>query len=195
MATALLGWLCTALTGVDPDSLAESLRGNAEWGGPAFRAITWRKVELVHDLLLQVRPIRLRSLRRQYTHAMASSCPITLERCHILSTTADPCHLSCWAPTGTISDDTAADSVPGGRRVSRCSAATWTSRSSAIPWTRRCSGCALLPEYGVSLSNIASTKLSTATRLDCPAQANPWMRPEVDMIVAQDESVTGMFNW
>ena len=27
------------------------------------------------------------------------------------------------------------------------------------------------------------------------AQANPWMRPEVEMIVAQDESVTGMFNW
>ena len=26
-------------------------------------------------------------------------------------------------------------------------------------------------------------------------QVNPWMRPEVEMIVAQDESVTGMFNW
>ena len=27
------------------------------------------------------------------------------------------------------------------------------------------------------------------------AQVNPWMRPEVEMIVAQDSSVTGMFNW
>ena len=36
--------------------LAEALRGSAAWGSTAFRAMTWRKVELVHDLLLQVRP-------------------------------------------------------------------------------------------------------------------------------------------
>ena len=47
--------LHVARAGVDPASLADSLRASAGWGSAPFRVMTWRKPELVHDLLLQAR--------------------------------------------------------------------------------------------------------------------------------------------
>lgn len=47
--------------GVDPASLADSLRASAGWGSAPFRVMTWRKPELVHDLLLQARHLSCRA--------------------------------------------------------------------------------------------------------------------------------------
>ena len=50
------------------------MRGNAAWGSPTFRAMTWRKWELVQDLLLQVRPARLQQLQRGTSNDKSPSC-------------------------------------------------------------------------------------------------------------------------
>ena len=46
------------------------------------------------------------------------------------------------------------------------------------------------------MHDVRSICLSLNSHVDSAlAQVNPWMRPEVEMIVAQDSSVTGMYNW
>jgi hypothetical protein len=61
----MLSYHGALFTGVDREKLANSMRGNAAWGSPAFRAMTWRKWELVQDLLLQMRPARLQPRQRE----------------------------------------------------------------------------------------------------------------------------------